>query len=182
MSRINVNDLRWKVATKTKNVRAKPLISIMVDRSVLSKFLIDTLEGKEPLGDGAVVCLGESNDVWQQMPKKLLQKYNVVEIDNDGWMVCEPRPDNAVLCHQVGPCDIEPIYYPDASGALLQPWLSDKWKDREFYIIGQWGEDSTEGPKQFGKIGDYICQNRDDPTDVWIVRRKIFINTYTIKE
>lgn len=175
MSRINVDALTWSVATKTKNVRAKPLISIMVDRGVLSKFLIDTLEGKEPLGDGAVVCLGESNDVWQQMPKKLLQKYNVVEIDADGWMVCEPRPDNAVLCHEVTTQSLDVLM-------ADYEWAPGEYRSKNFYIIGQWGEDSPEGPKQFGVVGDYICRNRDDPTDVWIVHRKIFINTYSIKE
>ena len=93
----------WRIATKTKGLRAKPLVSLLVDRTVLNKFLVDTLEGKEPLGDGAVICIGESNDAWQQMPKKLLQKYEVKSIDADGWMVCEPRPDNAVHCIEVTP-------------------------------------------------------------------------------
>ena len=75
MKRIDVEKIsNWSVAKKTKNIKAKPLISIMVDRSVLSKFLVDTLEGRESLGDGSIICLGESNDIWQQMPKKLLQK------------------------------------------------------------------------------------------------------------
>jgi len=150
--------LNWQVAKKTKNVKAKPLISIMVDKSVTSKFLVDTLEGKEPLGDGAIICIGESNDIWQQMPAKLLQKYNVIEIDNDGWMVCEPRPDNSVNCYEVTKSQVE-----------------DK-----FYIVGLWGEKTEEGLIQRGEVGDFICQNREEPTDVWIVKRKIFINTYNI--
>src|SRR5512137_2220959 len=86
----------WSVATKTRPLRAKPLINLLVDRSVTNKFLVDTLEGREPLGDGVVICIGEAGDTWQQMPKKLLAKYDVTSLDNDGWMVCTPKPDNAV--------------------------------------------------------------------------------------
>ena len=144
----------WRVAKKTKNLRAKPLISVMVDKSITSKFLLDTLEGKETLGDGAVICIGEANDAWQQMPKKLLGKYDVIEIDDDGWMVCQPKPDNSVNCFEVA--------------------------EENFYIIGQWGEATEEGPVQRGVSGDFICQNREEPEDVWIVARKIFTNTYNI--
>ena len=160
MNRLNIeNAPSWNLAKKTKPLRAKPLISIMVDRTVLSKFLVDTLEGKEPVGDGAVICIGDSNDAWQQMPNKLLAKYDVTAIDADGWMVCEPKPDNAVDAFEV---------------------RATEDGDTEFYIIGQWGEESDEGPRQYGRQGDFVCRNRTDPTDVWIVRRKIFLNTYNI--
>lgn len=163
----------WNIATKTKSVRAKPLISIMVDRSVLSKFLLDTIEGKEPLGDGAVICIGEFNDAWQQSPKKLLQKYDVRSIDDEGWMVCEPKLDNSVECHEVVDADYPPIDYKHRG-----PFGS------EFYIIGNWGETLPDGTKnaQKGTLGDFICRNRNDPTDIWVVQRKIFLNTYAIKE
>jgi hypothetical protein len=157
MKKIDTNSplISWQVAKKTKSLKAKPLVSIMVDKNVLSKFLIDTLEGKEPLGDGVVICIGESNDAWQQMPKKLLQKYDVVAIDNDGWMICDPKPDNSVSC----------IEYTD---------------DEPFYIIGLYGEQTPEGLIQKGEKGDFICRSRTDLTDNWIVKRKIFINTYNI--
>ena len=174
MKRIRVEEItNWKVAKKTKNIKAKPLISIMVDRSVLSKFLVDTLEGKEPLGDGAIICIGESNDIWQQMPKKLIQKYNVIEIDKDGWMICEPRPDNSVNCVEI-------------TNDLL-PYIdnTDMWISNElFFIKGLWGEQLNilDLPIliQRADIGDFICQNREEKDDVWIVKRKIFINTYNI--
>jgi len=169
MKRIKVEEIsNWKVAKKTKNIKAKPLFSVMVDRSVTSKFLIDTLEGKESLGDGAVLCIGESNDVWQQMPKKLLAKYQLIEIDKDGWMVFEPRPDNSVNC-----VEITRLIEMNDVHTFVEC-------DNEFYIIGQWGEQTSEGQIQRADIGDFICQNRDDKTDVWIVKRKIFINTYNI--
>jgi len=157
MSRIDTSSplVVWQIATKTKSIKAKPLISLLVDRSITSKFLVDTLEGKEPLGDGVVICLGESFDCWQQSPRKLLQKYNVVSIDKDGWMECEPRPDNAVFCTQI---------------------------NERFTIIGHYGETvNGEANVQFGESGDYICQSQTDKTDHWIVRKKIFENTYSIK-
>lgn len=155
--------LQWKNATKTQPIKAKALINLLVDRSVLSKFLVDTLEGKEPLADGAVICVGSHNDAWQQMPKKLLAKYNVVEIDAEGWMICEPRPDNGVECYQV-------------PAELLA-------KDEQNYIIGKYGETLPCGMQNAQKVeaGDYICRDRNDPTDQWVVRRKIFENTYSIK-
>jgi hypothetical protein len=161
MKKINPSTImKWMVAKKTKNIKAKSSINVMVDRSVLSKFLIDCLEGREPLGDGSMICIGEANDIWQQMPKKLIAKYNVIDVDKDGWMICEPRPDNSVNC-----VEITREFIDDYSG---------------FYIIGQWGEETPEGLIQKGVMGDFICQSRTDSTDVWIVARKIFTNTYNI--
>jgi len=91
----------WKLAKKIKPIKAKPIVSLLVDKSVISKFLVDTLEAKEPLGKNSIICIGESGDVWQQEPKKLLKKYKVNAIDDDGWLICEPYPDNAVDCYQV---------------------------------------------------------------------------------
>lgn len=152
----------WNIASKTRPIKAKPLINLLVDRTVTSKFLVDTLEGKEPLGDGVVICLGEAGDAWQQMPKKLLGKYDVTAIDNDGWMLCTPKPDNSVNCVEINPADCE--------------------VDGSFSIIGQWGANvGDEKNVQTGEKGDFICQNRTDPTDVWVVKRKLFLNTYIVK-
>jgi len=174
MKKINVEKIiKWQIAKKTKNIKAKPLVSILVDKNVLNKFLVDTLEGKEPLGDGSIICIGESNDIWQQMPKKLLQKYNVIEIDDDGWMICEPKPDNSVECVEINN-DLLP-YIDD-----VDIWASEE----KFFIIGLWGEELNILDKriliQRADIGDFICRNREEKNDVWIVKRKIFINTYNI--
>lgn len=160
--RINTTQItNWKIASKTRPIKAKPLVSLIVDRTVISKFLVDTLEGKEPLGDGVVICVGEAGDAWQQMPRKLLQKYVVKSIDKDGWMECEPIPDNAVNCVEV---------------------FGDMTTAGKFTIIGQWGATvGAEKNVQNGEMGDFICQNQTDPTDVWIVRRKLFLNTYMLK-
>ena len=92
MQEIKIKNIpHWDIAEKTRPIKAKPAVSLMVDRSVTNKFLIGTLEGREPLGNGSVICLGESNDIWQQMPDNLLEKYNVTGIDEDGWMICNPK-------------------------------------------------------------------------------------------
>jgi len=165
MKKIDTNTITgWSIASKTRPIKAKPLINLLVDRTVTSKFLVDTLEGREPLGDGAVICVGEAGDTWQQMPKKLLQKYHVTAIDNDGWMVCEPLPDNAVDCIEVAPEAIS-----DDPVAKLATG---------FMIIGQWGETiGNEKNVQKGVAGDFICRNQTDHSDVWIVKRKLFLNT-----
>lgn len=168
----------WVVAKKTRPIKAKPLVSILVDKSVLSKLVITTLEANEPLGDGAVICIGEAGDVWQQMPKKLLQKYDVTSIDPEGWMVCDPKPDNSVNCFEV------PSIGEIRDGGYGKEYPDDRaYNLGDFCIEGLWGD---AGYPQFGKNiqwgnkGDFICQNRTDANDVWVVRRKFFINTYTI--
>lgn len=176
MKRIETSLIKsWGIAKKTKNIKAKPLISIMIDRSVTNKFLVDTLEGKEPLGDGAIICIGESNDIWQQMPKKLLQKYDVIEIDKDGWMVCQPKPDNSVECVEIT----------EILDGIDELNVAYDWSVKgEYFIIGQWGEPMFFQDKdilfQRAELGDFICRNREDKTDAWIVKRKIFLNTYNI--
>lgn len=152
----------WKTATKTKPIKAKPLSCLIGDFSVFSKFLIDTLEGKETLGTANVICIGEGGDAWQQTPQKLLKKYTITDIDPYGWLRCEPKPENEVNFFQV--------ILPNAS-----PMNND------FYIIGHWGTPSPEGPSQYGVGGDYILQNKEDTSDVWIVKESFFRNTYSVK-
>jgi hypothetical protein len=173
MQEIKVNEITtgWSIAKKTKPLKAKPIVSLLVDKSVLNKFLIDTLEGKEPIGDGAVICVGEHNDIWQQMPSKLLKKYDVIDVDPEGWMICQPKLDNSIDSIQI-------------NNSLSEYMNGNIDITPGFFIIGQWGEKyrilNKEILIQKAKIGDYICRNREDNTDIWIVRKKIFENTYNI--
>lgn len=149
---------KWRVARKTKPLRAKPMVNLITNHSVMSKFLIDTLEAKEPVSPDTMFCIGENNDAWQQTPKKLLQKYDIVDIDSDGWMVCQPKPENSVEFYE----------------AQMKDYV------RSGYIIGQWGATVCGVPNlQEFEIGDMIVRNRDDHSDQWVVRRKIWDNTYT---
>ena len=161
--------VNWSVAKKTKPLRSKPMVNLLVDKGVMTKFLVDTLEAKEPVSANAMFCIGESNDAWQQTPEKLLAKYTVVSIDNDGWLVCEPKPENSVE-------------FVEVTRELLE--RQGAWESYvslgHGHIQGQWGQE-VAGHKNMQEfaIGDFIARNRTDTTDQWIVRRKIWMNSYT---
>lgn len=150
----------WKRASKTKEIWAKPMSSLVIDKDFTTKLLLETLEGTQSLKDNSIVCLGASKDVWQQEEKKLFAKYNVVGIE-EGWWICKPKPDNEVDCIQ-----INEILISDGS--------------KKFEIVGLWGKESKFGPLQFGVLGDYVCRNIEDLSDIWIVKNFLFRSTYTI--
>lgn len=144
----------WRRAKKTKGLRAKAMVNLLVDRSVMAKFLVDTLEAKEPIGENAMFCIGEAGDAWQQAPKALLKKYDITDVDNDGWMVCVPKPDNEVQFYEA-PMDC--------------------------LITGKWGETiGGVANQQRCKTGDFILRNPEDTEDQWVVQRKLFLNTYSV--
>lgn len=154
MNVIDTSVATWLRAKKTADIRAKALINLIVERSVMNKFLIDTLEGKEPIDSANIMCIGAAGDAWQQTSKALLKKYDVVSIDEDGWMVCRPRPENEVQ-----------FYIATEDG----------------YIQGQWGE-TVDGRAnlQWVNAGDAIARQSDDHADQWCVRAVLFKNTYSI--
>lgn len=151
----------WKIARKTGIILAKPINSIIVDKTVVSKFLISTLEGNESLDINTLMCLGSDNEPWQQIYARLLRKYDIVSIDENGWLVCSPKPDNRIEFFQ---------------------W-NDKiiTKTGEHYVKSIWGENfRTYGNCQRFSQGDYICRDIDNTNDVWVVRKKLFDTTYAI--
>src|ERR1035438_3026268 len=150
----------WKIAKKTKPLRAKPLVNLLVDRTVINKFLVDTLEAREPFAEGNVICIGETGDAWQQEPKKLLKKYSATAIDKDGWMVCEPYPDNSVECSQIN-------FLINTHGGC-------------HYLEAKVGSTYQGKTVQEFVHGDWILRNREDKSDVWVVRKKLFDNSYVI--
>ncbi len=156
----------WGIATKTKPIRAKHLSALLVDNSVTSKFLIETLEGKETLKKDSIICLGEAGDIWQQAGNKFLSKYSVSQFVDDGWMVCTPKDGNESLVYKV-------------TSLPAQNSLG-------FSIRGQYGEERVMGgvkvTLQYGLLGDYIVGSQTDSTDRWIVRCSLFDQTYDIKE
>ena len=81
-------------------------------------------------------------------------------------MTCDPLPDNAVDCIEVTP-EMNSLKY------NVPPI---------FTIIGQYGETiGDEKNVQTGRDGDFLCRHQTDHSDVWIVHRKLFLNTYVIK-
>jgi len=155
----------WQTARKVKPLRAKPMSAVFAEATMAGKFLIDTLEGAEPVSMSSMFCVGEAGDAWQQTPEKLLAKYDISGIDASGWMVCVPKPENSVECLEI------------TEKVLLA--MEGK---REGYIVGQWGQtvDGVNNLQAFS-IGDFIARNHADRSDQWVVRRKIWLNTYVIE-
>lgn len=163
MKRINIADLtNWHLGKKTKPIRVKPLINILIDKVVTNEFLLKTLEGTQELDHNSLVCIGETSECWQQKSTDFLNKYDVKEWDNDGWIIGVPKDGEAstVKCTE--------ITFKETDG------------DPDIYIIAGWGKATDEGPAQYGHVGDFICQHRSNPEDNWIVARNTFLNTYSI--
>lgn len=153
----------WKLAKKIKPIRAKPMSSIFADQTVMHKFLLDTLEAREAVSPDMMFCIGEADDVWPQTPARLLNKYDVIGFDPDGWMICFPKQENSVESLEI-------------SAELFSVPFGDS-----IAIYARWGEDVGLGKCiQHGDLGDYICRQIDDHSDQWIVRRALFLNTYSL--
>lgn len=150
---LNTDNAVWRRGKKTKGLKAKPLITLIVDRAVVNKFLIDTLEGREPIDSANMFCIGETGDAWQQTAKALLKKYDITGIDADGWMACMPKPENEAEFFEA---------------------------TTEGHIVGLWGAtiDGVANLQAF-KVGDFICRQPHQHEDQWVVQRKLFLNTYT---
>jgi len=153
---------------KTKPIRAKHITAVLSDRKLQTKMLVDTFEGKEPLGEHVMICLGEAGDCWQQGPNKLVAKYNIDGVDYDGWLLCSPKPDVMVNYKQVN----EPNFCIQGSYG----------ETAEVKVWGNGPEPETKTMEkiQFGEAGDYVLQSQQDLKDFWIVKRRFFENTYDI--
>lgn len=160
----------WGLAKKTKPLKAKPTADILADTSVAAKFMLSTLEGVQALVHDSMICVGASDDVWQQTRKDLLKKYTVTDITPDGWLVCTPKPDNQVRIVELTEAFLEPEIPLDAKGMELT-----------FEIVGLWGRPIGNGCfVQECAQGDFIAQREDNFEDVWVIRRKVFLNTYEV--
>ncbi len=155
--------ITWKTAKKTKPIKAKPLSQIVSDVCVFNKFLLQTIEGVQPLRPASIVCLGIEGEAWPQTKEALLKKYTITDIDPEsGWLTCTPKPENSVNALQI------------TNSEYLS--VAD-----EFSITALWGEKQPNGTfVQHGKGGDYVVQSTSDLKDVWIVARNVFESTYEV--
>ena len=154
--------LSFLTAKNTKPLKAKHIQHLFTDPSVVTKFLLATLEGQQALKTDSIVCVGNDDDAWQQTSKNLFKKYNITGMDENGWLICEPKPENEVWAAQ--------FEFAGPLGAI-----------ERFQIIGLWGDKVSDGTyRQCGYAGDYILKSKTDPKDVWIVAKKVFENTYTL--
>jgi hypothetical protein len=151
----------WHNAKKTKGLRAKHMSALLGDISVMSKFLVDTLEAREPVSGTSMFCIGEAGDAWQQTAKKLLAKYDIIDIDAQGWLECRPKPENMVEFFEV-------------TAEMLAG-------EKSGYVVGMWGEvvDGVKNLQAF-TVGDMVARNPTDTADQWVVRRRIWDNSYSV--
>src|SRR5262245_12784727 len=60
------NSLPMRRCQKTRPIKAKPVSSIVADKSVTSRLLLATLEANERVDPNAIVCRGVADDLWMQ--------------------------------------------------------------------------------------------------------------------
>ncbi len=149
----------WATAKKTQSIQAKP-VGGLIHSTILSKILLDTLEGAAPIGENSFICMGKNGDVWQQTQQSLHKKYYPVGVDNNGWVEFAPKPENSVQCFELVGSDVP----------------------EEGYIIGAFGSkiDGFDNVQSFRR-GDFVCRQIDNHADQWIVRRGFFLNSYEVQ-
>ena len=161
--------LRFVAAKKTKSIKVRPIQTLLSDETFLNKLLLATLEGSQMLKASSMVCVGPAGDIWQQTQAKLHKQYTPVELGVDGWVTFVPKPEN-----ERDACEIT------LASKVLQQSLAPG--EGVFTIKAQWGEQRPDGTfTQKGKSGDYVLRSQEDPTEVWIVARSVFENTYELK-
>ena len=149
------NTPKWRDCRKVKGLRAKHMKSVLTDSSVSSLFLLNTLEGREPVDGVAMICVGPLGDVWQQRSKNLFKKYDAVGVDDDGWFefipkTADPNAPATVECVQV-----------------TQELLSAMNSEQAMYVQGTYGETVSEIVNlQKFVIGDFICRDKSSHKDV----------------
>jgi len=158
VQQIDPSQLQFVTAKKVKPLQAKPMQCLLNDQRVMTHFLLNTLEGTQMLKANSMVCVGVCGDVWQQDRDKLHKAYIPTEVDEDGWVTFIPKPEAER----------------DACQIL---------EGSSFTIKAQWGTRQADGSFiQTGNDGDYVLRSQEDPTDIWIVAKKVFETTYNICE
>lgn len=89
-------------------------------------------------------------------------------MDAQGWLTCQPKPENEVLVTQILQKDNNEF--------------DDRFHNGKFCLVAQWGTKQVYGSfLQWGESGEWVCRNINDPTDVWIVQQVRFNATYNLK-
>lgn len=146
-------------AKKTQGLRAKHISATVSDPSILNSLLVRTLEGVGAIGPNVMYCVGILGDVWLQNATNLLKKYDLIKIDEQGWLHFMPKPENEVEFFEV---------------------TADMLGADGGYLIGLWG-DTIDGVQNCQKVlvGDFVARQVFDHNDQWVVKRKIWLNSYT---
>lgn len=156
------NRSAWRKASKTVPLLARPM-SELIDPTFSHLFRLNTLEGVAQIDAGAMLCLGAEGEAWQQSLTNIQKKYSLELVLTSGpyanWLRYVPKDGNIVEFFVVDEED------PHA----------------ELFVQGLWGETVDEIPNlQRCSNLDVVCRNPADTRDVWVVRRRLFNNTYSI--
>lgn len=157
---LNTTDAMFSAkAKKTQGLRAKHMSTLITDPLALNALLVQTLEGIGAVTADTMYCLGNLGDVWLQDSAKVLKKYDLVKIDAQGWLHFMPKPENEVEFFEV---------------------TADMLGADGGYLIGLWG-DTVDGVANCQKVavGDFVARQVYDHNDQWVVKRKIWLNSYT---
>lgn len=188
----NAHGFNYVDVQKTKPIHARPINSILdkaeTERSVFEKLLLGTLEGAQNLKRDAFVCWGIDDDVWQQSKKKLTDQYDIVDVDEDGWLLCNPKPESPRNGYKV--TSARHSFGPNGGFAVINP----VWGDRRVVSrsnLKMAGIDpeaaglKSEGDSiiihlHYGVDGDWVLQRKEDATDIYRVARSFFDNTHEV--
>lgn len=183
---INAADLRYREVQKTKPIKARPINTILdksdSDCSIFEKMLLSTLEGSQNLKRDGMICWGIDNDVWQQDLKKLRKQYDIVDVDADGWLTCNPKPESPK-----NGCGVEAlpngVEFGLAGGfAVINP----KWGDKRVIpasVLQTAGFETDVDCTcylHYAVKGDWILQVPSDTEDMYRVANKFFRSTYDL--
>jgi hypothetical protein len=187
---LNAQDFQFGTAKKVKPIKARPLNTIL-DKgdqtlSVWEKMLLSTLEGAQSLKRDAFICWGVNNDVWQQAPNKLHDKYTPTEVDVDGWTTFVPKEGEDAVMNSFQVTDAS-VCGPCGGFAVINPWWGDERlipaevldsKGINPEECGLKPGESVKAYLHYGMVGDWVLQNRKDPIDVYRVAKNFFDATY----
>jgi hypothetical protein len=154
---------RTGLASKSAAIQIRSTASIYAESEGrrFGDIVIPTLEGSQVLVDEALmmVCRGVNKELWQQPLNRITKVYDVpANCDFSMWNHCPAKPNAPEVEFMV---------------------------NTEFtHIRGKWGSSHPVLGEniQTCEIGDMICRSLEDKDDMWVVRRKLFDATYTIKK
>lgn len=155
----------WRIAKKTgKMVALLGSLVIQHHPRLASKLKLTTWEGDEPINPAAMVCIGELGDAWQQAPSKLIKKYDISGVTEDGWVQYSPKPgpESEIDAIQVTKEMVAEGTLPELRGC-------------------HWGVKQPDGSHiQVGAVGSWIARLKHDPTDYYFIQETVFANTYSV--
>lgn len=151
-----------RLGKKTKGMKViSPTVGIF--ESLRSYLTLNTREGYIPIDPACLICVGDANEPWQQLPSKIEKDYDKVGTEG-AWDLYVPKPTKIVEFIHVTEDLMDDANIPASAPA---------------FIVGKWGQtiDGVDNLQRF-RLGDYIARQLDDHADQWVVAKSIWDRTY----